>query len=157
LRKYSPAAYLTRKCIKDYRIPDSEVVIEKGTTVQIPVLGIHYDEEIYPDPEKFDPGRFTEEKKRGRHSCAHIPFGEGPRICIGLKYSRKGNRRFARLFAGMRFGLLQSKLGLTSLLRNYTFKVSERTKEPLRMIPSSLVLTPEGGIWLEAQKVETVV
>jgi cytochrome P450 family 6 len=42
----------------------------------------------------------------------------------------------------MRFGLLQSKLGLTSLLRNYKFKVSERTKGPLiRMIPSSLLLT----------------
>jgi cytochrome P450 len=54
-------------------------------------LFIYYDDEIYPDPGKFDPGRFVEEKKRERHSCAHIPFAEGPKICIRMKYNRKEN------------------------------------------------------------------
>ncbi|RZC40466.1 p450 domain containing protein, partial [Asbolus verrucosus] len=77
MRKYPPVALLTRKCVKDYKVPDADVVIENGTSVIIPVLGIHYDEEYYPDPEKFDPDRFSEENKRLRHNYAYLPFGEG--------------------------------------------------------------------------------
>jgi cytochrome P450 family 6 len=77
LRKYPPVPRLTRKCVKDYKIPDEDIIIEKGTTVVLSVLGIHYDEEYYPDPEKFDPERFTEENKNLRHHYSHIPFGEG--------------------------------------------------------------------------------
>ena len=85
LRKYPPVPRLVRKCVKDYKIPDQDVVIEKGTMVEIPVYAIHYDKEYYPDPEKFDPERFTEENKSKRHHFSHLPFGEGPRICIGKK------------------------------------------------------------------------
>ncbi|RZC32213.1 p450 domain containing protein, partial [Asbolus verrucosus] len=136
LRKYPPASFLTRRCVKDYKVPGEDVVIEKGTRVLIPILGIHYDKEYYPDPEKFDPERFNEENKSSRHSYAHIPFGEGPRICIG-----------------MRFGLMQSKVGLTALLRKYNFTVSSKTKEPLKMKVNSLVLAAEGEIWLDAHKI----
>ncbi|RZC42085.1 p450 domain containing protein, partial [Asbolus verrucosus] len=127
LRKYPPVPDLVRKCVKDYKVPDSDLVIEKGTKVIIPVLGIHYDKEYFPDPEKFDPERFTEENKNSRHSYAHIPFGEGPRMCIG-----------------MRFGLLQSKVGLTVLLRKYKFTVNNKTKEPLKMSVRSVVLAAAG-------------
>jgi cytochrome P450 family 6 len=83
LRKYPPAALIPRKCVEDYRIPGTDVVIEKGTSLVIPILAIHHDEEYYPEPDKFDPERFSEENKSSRHSYGHIPFGEGPRICIG--------------------------------------------------------------------------
>lgn len=57
--------------------------IPKGTSVAIPVFGLHRDSNIFPDPEKFDPERFSEENIKTRHSYVYLPFGEGPRICIG--------------------------------------------------------------------------
>lgn len=53
----------------------------------------------------------------------------------------------------MRFGLMQSKLGLVSLLKHYRFTVSRKTKEPLKMKSNSLVLSAEGEIWLNMCKI----
>ncbi|EFA05693.2 cytochrome P450 6BK13 [Tribolium castaneum] len=134
LRKYPPVPFITRQCIKEYKIPDQEIIIETGTRVIIPILGIHYDPEYYPDPQKFDPERFSEENVNKRHHYAHLPFGEGPRICIGL-----------------RFGLMQSKVGLASLLSKYRFKLNERTKQPMKFQVKSFVLAAEGEVWLDAE------
>lgn len=83
MRKYPPVHMLNRICTKSYKVPDSDLVIEKGTKVVISTLAIHHDPEYYPDPEKFDPERFTEEEKAKRHPFTYLPFGEGPRICMG--------------------------------------------------------------------------
>lgn len=80
---YAPVQFVTRVAAEDYKIPGDDVVVEKGTKVIIPIQGIHKDEEFYQNPQVFDPERFNEENKAGRHPYAHIPFGEGPRICIG--------------------------------------------------------------------------
>lgn len=47
------------------------------------VSGLHYDPSYYPDPHKFDPNRFLNEKIQERHQFCYLPFGEGPRRCIG--------------------------------------------------------------------------
>lgn len=135
LRKYAPLNFITRQCVEDYKVPGEDVIIEKGTRVLIPVRGIHYDEEYYPDPQKFDPDRFTEEKKRKRNQYTFLPFGEGPRICIGL-----------------RFGIMQSKVGLTSILRKFKVTLNEKTEVPLKMNPRAIVTTTKGGIWLNLEK-----
>lgn len=80
MRKYPPLTALTRVCVKDYKFPDSEIFIEKGTTAILPVLGYHYDPEVFPDPEKFNPDRF--EDKNVKYD-GYLPFGYGPRNCIG--------------------------------------------------------------------------
>jgi cytochrome P450 family 6 len=88
LRKYPSVPFLTRECTKKYTVPGTDVTIEKGTLVVIPVTGLHMDDKYYADPEKFDPNRFSEEMKNKRPQFTYLPFGEGPRICIGKRYFR---------------------------------------------------------------------
>ncbi|XP_044260280.1 cytochrome P450 6A1-like [Tribolium madens] len=137
LRKYPPLLYVTRQCVKDYKIPDEDdLIIEKGTLVAIPILALHYDEDFFPNPEKFDPERFNKIEKSLRHPYTYLPFGEGPRMCIGK-----------------RFGLLEVKLALIYLLKNYKFSLNWKTKEPLTMRVDTLVLAPKDEIWLDLEKI----
>jgi len=135
LRKFPPVDNLIRIASNDYKIPDSNLTLEKDTLVMIPAYGIHHDADIYPDPEKFDPLRFTEENKKDRHPMAHIPFGEGPRNCVGL-----------------RFGLMQTKIGLINLLTNFTFSPAAKTTIPMTFTPSAPLLCPVNDMWLKVEK-----
>nr|CAD7398205.1 unnamed protein product [Timema poppensis] len=83
LRKYPALPFLDRNVQVDYKIPGTNDILEKGTTVFIPTFGIHYDPEYYPNPEKFDPERFSAKNKNDIPKYAYLPFGEGPRNCIG--------------------------------------------------------------------------
>lgn len=80
---YPALPTLNRECTEDYNIPDTDIVIEKGTRVMISILGLHHDSEYFSDPEKFDPERFSEENKNGIRPYTYLPFGDGPRNCLG--------------------------------------------------------------------------
>jgi cytochrome P450 family 6 len=83
LRHYPPIPSGQRKCLKDYEIPGTSLVIPKGTNIQLAAYALQHDPEYYPDPYKFDPERFTPENVKARDSFTFLPFGEGPRNCIG--------------------------------------------------------------------------
>lgn len=83
LRKYPLLHFLDREAEEDYEFPDTKVVIEKGTPIVIPMSGIHMDPKYFPNPEDFDPERFSPENKRKILPFTYFPFGEGPRNCIG--------------------------------------------------------------------------
>jgi cytochrome P450 family 6 len=74
---------LRRECAKSNKLRGTDLTVEKGIQIQIPVYALHHDPKYYPDPERFDPERFSEEEKRKRPQFSYLPFGEGPRICIG--------------------------------------------------------------------------
>lgn len=64
-------------------MPNTNIIIKEGVQVYVPSYAIHHDPEYYPNPELFDPERFSEEAKNARPPCTYLPFGDGPRHCIG--------------------------------------------------------------------------
>lgn len=83
MRKYPPVPLLNREVTKEYYLKEYDCVLEKGTSIIIPIIGLHHDPKLFPDPDKFEPERFSEENKSTIDPYSFIPFGEGPRNCIG--------------------------------------------------------------------------
>ncbi|XP_034194619.2 cytochrome P450 6A1-like [Osmia lignaria lignaria] len=135
LRKYPILPMLPREALKNYTFNGTKITIPKGTKVWIPTFGIHRDPNIYPDPDRFDPERFTEEAVANRHPMSFLAFGDGPRICIGA-----------------RFANYQVKLGIITILRNHKLDVCEETIIPFKHEPQALLLTLQGGITLKITK-----
>lgn len=76
LRKYPPINVLTRKCTQEFKIPGTELVVPKDTQITIPIFSIHRDPDYFPDPETFDPERFSEENIKKITPFTFLPFGE---------------------------------------------------------------------------------
>nr|XP_022918003.1 probable cytochrome P450 6a13 [Onthophagus taurus] len=135
LRKYPPVHVLPRRCTENCVLPNG-ALIEKGTKVFVSVLGMQRDEEYFPNPEKFDPDRFSEKNKHKIIPYTYLPFGEGPRICIGL-----------------RFGVMQTKLAMCLLLKNFKLFPHSSVKYPLQFDSNSVVLSGKDPIILTTEKV----
>jgi len=132
LRLYPSSFFLRRECTKDYTLPGTGVNMPAGTQVHIPTFAIQRDPDHYPDPLRFDPDRFLPEQKRD--PCAHLPFGVGPRNCIG-----------------MRFALFEAKVALVAVLRENTLKPGPRTpKAPIPFDTHVFNLFPRGGGFVKA-------
>lgn len=139
LRKYPVLSVLTRGCGKDYQIPGSNITIEKGVEVFIPVLGLHRDEKYYTEPLKFNPDRFNDDDLIGSNQVTrpYYPFGDGPRNCIG-----------------MRLGQMQSKVGLVLMLQKNRYELhdGQLKHDELKFDPSQFLLSPLGGLSLRIFK-----
>lgn len=122
MRKYPTLLTLTRICEQEYEIPGTKMVIDPGVEVLIPVYALHYDAQYFPNPERFDPDRFSPSNKDSIKPFSYLPFGDGPRSCIG-----------------MRFGLLQTKLGIASVLKKFRVLPSPTTKPKIEFFPSNIL------------------
>ncbi|XP_017864588.1 PREDICTED: probable cytochrome P450 9h1 [Drosophila arizonae] len=87
LRKWPPAPQTDRACNADIDLRDenNEIVVslKKGDRIFIPIVGLHYDPEYFPEPKEFRPERFAEQNKEDIKPFTYMPFGVGPRSCIG--------------------------------------------------------------------------
>ena len=85
MRLHPPVASTDRTCVARhyslYGDPEIELKFQDG--VLIPIYGLHHDPKHFPNPEHFDPERFSEENKHRIHPYTYMPFGAGPRSCIG--------------------------------------------------------------------------
>lgn len=137
LRKYPPAQSLLRKSMADYTFEDTKLTISAGQGCWISIHGIQTNPKIYPNPEIFDPSRFTPEEEAKRHPMDYLPFGDGPRNCIGS-----------------RFAVYQTKIGLIKILESFKVNVSEKTEIPYEIDPKALILSPKNGLPLRFSKLE---
>lgn len=132
LRKYPSLVNLNRIAKQNYTVPGTDIVIEKGTPVIIPAYAIQMDPEYYPNPEKFDPDRFSSEEKMNRDSMTWLPFGDGPRNCIGL-----------------RFGMMQTRIGLIAILNNFELSLGGKMQHAPKFKPDAFTTVPQGGIYIK--------
>ena len=133
MRLYPPAHQLNRECGQDYEV--NGISIPKGIEIVIPFYALHHDPDAWPEAEKFDPERFRGPAKDTRHPYQFLPFGAGPRNCIG-----------------MRFALMEIKIALVKILTKYKFVRSPETQVPLVMHAGN-TLFPRDGVHL---RVETI-
>ncbi|NXB15463.1 THAS synthase, partial [Rhagologus leucostigma] len=128
LRMYPPAFRFTREAAKDCVVLGQH--IPAGAVIETAVGHLHHNPEFWPEPEKFIPERFTEEAKKERHPFAYLPFGAGPRGCIGMK-----------------MGLLETKMTLLRILQKFQFKTCPETEIPLQL-KSKATLGPKNGVYI---------
>ncbi|KAF8796996.1 Cytochrome P450 3A11 like protein [Argiope bruennichi] len=142
LRLFPPAVRLERYADADYKLPGLGLKVPKQMCINIPVYAMHRDPKYFPDPERFDPDRFTAEEKAKRDPFTYLPFGAGPRNCIG-----------------MRFALLEIKVCLSYILSNFKIKRSPRTKDKLefQLGVTGLLMPKEILVEMEVRPVSRLV
>ncbi len=124
LRLYPPFWIVDRMAVADDRVGD--LVIPSGSTVIVYVYGAHHAGRYWQDPESFDPERFVKENEKQRTPFTYLPFGAGPRGCIGGNYA-----------------MLQILMILSVILRRYDFELTAgQTIEARPMV----ILRPKYGI-----------
>jgi cytochrome P450 len=96
LRLKPPVPSMPRRAVRDFTFKG--YAIPAGAMIGINPLFSHHMPEIWPDPEKFDPMRFSDEAQRTRHRFAWVPFGGGAHMCLGLHFAYMQAKCFARHF-----------------------------------------------------------
>ena len=132
LRLYPPAAFLSRTAQKSDVLCGRK--IRPGDTVILPIYALHRHHALWPNPDAFDPTRFADPKSIDRF--AYLPFGDGPRICIGAN-----------------FALQEAVIILATLLARHKFTLTPgKVPKPVMI----LTLRPEGGVWLGVEAAPTI-
>ncbi|NP_001123893.1 cytochrome P450 CYP9AF1 precursor [Tribolium castaneum] len=135
LRKWPPKFETDRVCTRDYHIKaqkgEKSLLIRKGMSVVIPIMAIHRDPDYYPNPNRFDPERFSDENRDKVVPGTYLPFGAGPRNCLGA-----------------RLALLEMKTVFGYLLAKFDIVQAKKTQMPIKLSAKCLDMEPEEGFWL---------
>lgn len=83
MRILPPASFIRRTCMKQYTVPNTNITIDPGVRILIPLQALHMDSKFFDDPHEFRPERFSPDTCKERYSYVYMPFGEGPRKCPG--------------------------------------------------------------------------
>jgi cytochrome P450 len=137
MRLYPPAYLVGRRALKEVVVtgerPGETLRIKKNTVVFVNILGIHRRADVFPDPDRFDPSRFLGDREKELPRCAYLPFGAGPRVCIG--------NHFALMEAHLLLATIVGKAQLDLLPGAQTIDV-----DPL------VTLRPRGGVTMRVTR-----
>lgn len=128
LRKYPPFTMLRRIAVDDFQIPGTSQVIERGTPVIIPVYSFHHDPEFFPNPDEFQPDRFSSNESNRTRTLA---FGLGQRKCIGMRFSE-----------------MLLSITLITIVKNFEIFTCDQTITSIKFKPSFIRLSPKDRIYL---------
>lgn len=131
LRVYPSVPIIGRELLEDVEIDGCQV--PRGTAIVVILYNVHRNAEVFPDPERFDPERFSDDAPGTRGPYDYIPFSVGARNCIGQKYA-----------------LLEMKVTLVKLLLAYKFSPGKTTDSIC--IQGDLVLRPSGNMGLRIER-----
>ncbi|XP_035708420.1 cytochrome P450 3A24-like [Folsomia candida] len=112
---------LERDCQSDWTHKGTGLKVKKGTTIQVPVFAVHFDEKNYPEPYEWKPERFLPENKDALNPYAFLSFGQGPHNCIGMRFAKE-----------------EIQMTMASVLKHFRFEDTEGAK--LKMKPGRLFL-----------------
>ncbi|XP_059610759.1 probable cytochrome P450 9f2 [Phlebotomus argentipes] len=124
-----------RVCTRDFTLKydeGKEYNFKSGDVVWFPSLGYHRSPDFFPNPNKFDPERFNDENKESIHPMTFVPFGAGPRNCIGS-----------------RFALMELKAIVYYSVLNFHLEPTEKTQIPVKLACNFLGLQSERGIHVQ--------
>ncbi|XP_031345554.1 cytochrome P450 6k1-like [Photinus pyralis] len=127
LRKYPIISFIQRQSLHQYTIPETGLQLERGTGIIVPIRGFHHNPMYFPDPEVYDPERFSDDNKQQRDSNLILAFGIGPRNCLGK-----------------RFAWITMKMAMVYILRNFKVEKNSQTAEVLSIISPHVSRSPSG-------------
>jgi cytochrome P450 family 9 len=138
LRKWPPVVFLDRVCTKPYEMTNTDgtkVKLAVGDGVVFPVGPIHHHPGYWPNPDKFDPERFSDANKDKIVPFTFMSFGLGPRNCIGS-----------------RFALMEAKAIFYYILLNFRIEKSSKMAYPIQLKSSAIAWTGVDGVWVKFTK-----
>lgn len=140
LRLYPPVVFIDRICTKPIDLPPAtpnskKMTMTPGSTFWVPAYAIQRDPKYFTNPDEFNPERFNDDNKDNIIPYTHVPFGIGPRKCIGE-----------------RFAMMETKLLLARIIHSFIIKPSKRSTKDIVIDRNSLNMVPKGGIWLKLEK-----
>ncbi|XP_075153338.1 cytochrome P450 6d1-like [Haematobia irritans] len=125
-RKYPGLPFLNRKCTKEFQVPNTQLIIPKGTSIIISLWGMHRDPKYFPNPQDYKPERFAEDSM-DYDPVAFMPFGEGPRHCIA-----------------QRMGVVNVKLALAKILANFNIEAMPRKEVEYKFHTAPVLVSRDG-------------
>ncbi|CAH0406837.1 unnamed protein product [Chilo suppressalis] len=138
LRLHPPYSVISRQCVKMYHYPDSKLVMDKNVTVNVPVESIHRDEKYYKNAETYNPERFLGGENLS-HSFAYLPFGAGPRKCLGEQLALQIARSVTR-----------------AVLNNNEIEPTRETPVKLNMVDHNFSRMVSEDVWLRFKPINAM-
>uniref|UniRef100_A0A1B0CTA7 Cytochrome n=1 Tax=Lutzomyia longipalpis TaxID=7200 RepID=A0A1B0CTA7_LUTLO len=143
LRLNPPLSFINKKCTETCELPLTETksaTIEEGYGIILPVRSIQRDSRYYENPNDFIPERFAPEKggtKVYKDKGCYMPFGDGPRICLG-----------------MRFAHTQMKAAIIAIVKDFEISLDPKTSPNGELDPKDFIPDIIGGIWLRFKEIK---